>query len=71
MRNLLFFFFNSLRFVGVSKNLTFFPSYDFPFILTGNVRAFQRPLNSSVEVSSSITMSPLWLRDSLAFKLGL
>ena len=37
----------------------FFSSHDFPFILTGNVRAFQRPLNSSVEVSSSITMSPL------------
>lgn len=70
MRKLLFFFFNSLRFVGVSKNLIFFSSHDFPFILTGK-RAFQRLLNSSVEVSSSITMSPLWLGDSLAFELGL
>ena len=59
MRNLLFFFFNSLRFVGVNKTLIIFSSHDLPFILTGNVRAFQRPLNSGVGVSSSITMSPL------------
>lgn len=42
-----------------------------PHFFSSGKRAFQRLLNSSVEVSSSITMSPLWLGDSLAFKLGL